>query len=195
MGSKSGMGRCTLALIVTIVAVALVACGEEIETAPGPSPPAANAPADERIDDPKLRDLREQANHLLDGGREAFEAQLAALRGTPVVVNQWASWCPPCRAEFPFFQRLAEKYAGRVAFLGVDMQDDRGAALQFMRELPTPYPHYFDEDASIARLFGGGRVAPTTGFYDSRGELVFTHLGAYADEAQLDAEIRRYLLR
>jgi hypothetical protein len=91
----------------------------------------------------------------------------------------------PCRAEFPIFQRLAEKYAGRVAFLGVDMQDGREAALAFMGELPTPYPHYFDEDTSISRLFGGGRVSPTTGFYDARGKLVFTHLGAYPPRDQL----------
>jgi cytochrome c biogenesis protein CcmG/thiol:disulfide interchange protein DsbE len=142
-----------------------------------------------------LRRLRADGNRLLDGGVEAFEERLAAQRGTPVVVNQWASWCPPCRAEFPIFQRLAEKYAGRVAFLGVDMQDDRGAAEAFLGELPTPYPHYFDEDASISRLFGGGRVSPTTGFYDARGKVVFSHLGAYVDDAQLEAEIRRYALR
>jgi cytochrome c biogenesis protein CcmG/thiol:disulfide interchange protein DsbE len=192
------MQRSTFALLLTTTALALAACGDDptldegAQTQPAPAEAASN---DERVGGPALRQLREQANRLLDGGREAFEAQLADLRGTPVVVNQWASWCPPCRAEFPIFRRLAEKYAGRVAFLGVDMQDEREAALAFMNELPTPYPHYFDEDASISRLFGGGRVSPTTGFYDARGKLVFSHLGAYPDDAQLEAEVRRYALR
>ena len=197
------MSRSHAALILAL-AVALAACGEgagsgQAQPAPAGSPQSTagdSAPARSGEDsgDAPLRRLRADGNRLLDGGVEAFEERLAQLRGTPVVVNQWASWCPPCRAEFPIFQRAAEKYADRVAFLGVDMQDDREAALAFMAELPTPYPHYFDDDASISRLFGGGRVSPTTGFYDARGKLVFTHLGAYADDAQLEAEIRRYAL-
>ena len=188
------MRRFPVAVLVTVAAAVLGACGDDPAIDGGA--PAQPAPAEGvRADDSALRRLQEEGNRLLDGGREAFEARLAELRGTPVVVNQWASWCPPCRAEFPIFQRLSDKYADRVAFLGVDMQDERDAAQQFMRELPTPYPHYFDEDASIARLFGGGRVSPTTGIYDARGELVFSHLGAYADDAQLEAEIRRYALR
>jgi cytochrome c biogenesis protein CcmG/thiol:disulfide interchange protein DsbE len=192
---RNRMGRFTLALMLAMIAAAVAACGEEPRSDPSAPPPAAAAKDADRIDDPELRALREQANRLLDGGSETFEARLAELRGSPVVVNQWASWCPPCRAEFPIFQRVADKYAGRIAFLGVDMQDERETALAFMTELPTSYPHYFDDDASISRLFGGGRVSPTTGIYDARGKLAFTHLGAYADDAQLEAEIRRYALR
>ena len=142
----------------------------------------------------ELRALERQAGQLLDGGTDAFEAHVAKLRGHPVVVNQWASWCGPCRYEFPFFQRLAAKYAGRVAFLGVNSQDSRGDAEAFLREFPVPFPHYYDKDTSIARLFGGGRAWPTTAFYDKAGEVVETHLGAYASEAKLDEDIRRYAL-
>jgi thiol-disulfide isomerase/thioredoxin len=124
----------------------------------------------------------------------AFQAQLAKLKGTPVVVNQWASWCGPCRFEFPFFQRLARKYQGRVAFLGVNSQDGREAALQFLRELPVPYPNFFDPDVKIAREFRGGIAWPTTAFYDARGKVVKTHAGAYASQAKLDEDIRRYAL-
>ena len=74
------------------------------------------------------------------------------------------------------------------------MQDSRDAAEEFLREQPVPYPHYFDADKEIARLFRGGRVSPTTAFYDARGTLVFSHLGAYPDEQKLEAEIRRYAL-
>jgi cytochrome c biogenesis protein CcmG/thiol:disulfide interchange protein DsbE len=191
------MRRFPLVALSAVAAAVLSACGDEPtvnQGARGQDTTAEPASRGERVDDPALRRLREQGNRLLDGGPEAFEARLAELRGTPIVVNQWASWCPPCRAEFPIFQRLANKYAGQVAFLGVDMQDARESALAFMNALPTPYPHYVDGDASIARLFGGGRVSPTTGFYDARGKLVFSHLGAYADDAQLEAEIRRHVL-
>jgi cytochrome c biogenesis protein CcmG/thiol:disulfide interchange protein DsbE len=141
-----------------------------------------------------LRQLRAEANRLLDGGSEAFKARLVALRGHPVVVNQWASWCGPSRFEFPFLQRLAEKYQGRVAFLGVDSRDSRDDAVAFLRRYPVPFPYYYDKDASVARVFRGGRGWPTTAFYDARGQLVFTHQGAYATEAALEEEIRRYAL-
>jgi len=192
------------AALILALAVALAACGGDPgsrQAGPAPTAPSqsaggsAAARSGGNSDDAALRRLRKDGNRLLDGGVEAFEKRLAELRETPVVVNQWASWCPPCGAEFPIFQRVAAKFEDRVAFLGVDMQDERDAALAFMGEFPTPYPHYFDEDASISRLFGGGRVSPTTGFYDSWGKVVFSHLGAYVDDAQLEAEIRRYLLR
>lgn len=142
-----------------------------------------------------LPGLRNQANQLLDGGTEAFKVRLAELRGHPVVVNQWASWCGPCRSEFPFLGRQARKYSSRIAFLGVDSQDNRGNAAAFLKKSPVPYPHYFDPNGSVARVFRGGRAFPTTVFYDSSGKLVYTHVGAYPTEAKLDHDVRRYALR
>jgi len=177
-------------VLVVLLGVAITACGSEQPVSAGSAKPAGRPLAE-----PELRRLEAQANRLLDGGSEAFERRLAGLRGHPVVVNQWASWCTSCRYEFPFFQRLAAKYRGRVAFLGVDSQDNRGDALAFMREFPTPFPHYFDPDVEIARRFGGGRAWPTTAYYDVEGELVETHLGAFATQAKLEEGIRRYALR
>ena len=170
----------------------LAGCGDGSTPAVEGSAPLADRPG--KLAHPELRALERRANRLLDGGTEAFEAQLERLRGHPVVVNQWASWCGPCRYEFPFFQRLAAKYRGRVAFLGVNSQDSRGDAEDFLDEFPVPFPHFYDKDASVARLFGGGRAWPSTAFYRADGELVKTHLGAYASEAKLEQDIRRYAL-
>ncbi len=142
-----------------------------------------------------LADLKAQENRLLDGEPEAFRERLAQLRGHPVVVNQWASWCGPCRLEFPFFRDQARKLEGQVAFLGVNSKDSREEAAAFLEQLPVPFPHYYDPDASIARVFRGGRSWPTTAFYDAKGELAFTHQGQYRSEADLAADIRRYALR
>jgi cytochrome c biogenesis protein CcmG, thiol:disulfide interchange protein DsbE len=173
-----------------LVAGAIVAgCGSgELRASAGPRL-SGKAPAS-----PALRQLERERSRLLDGGKEAFEARLRRLRGHPVVVNQWASWCPPCRYEFPFFQRLAAKYRGRAAFLGVDSQDGRDDARDFLRRFPTPYPHFFDPDADVARVFRGGVAWPTTAFYDSRGRLTRTHPGAYASQAKLDDDIREFAL-
>ena len=147
-----------------------------------------------RADPRALETIRDQQNRLLDGGPDAFRTRLGALKGHPVVVNQWASWCGPCRYEFPFFERLARRYGDRVGFLGVNSKDGREAALRFLKDHPVPYPHYFDPDANIARVFRGGRAFPTTAFYDDSGRLAFVHIGAYADEKKLEADIRSYAL-
>jgi thiol-disulfide isomerase/thioredoxin len=177
------------ALAVLAAAAVLAACGaDEPSVAPG------GEPASRQEIRAELRELEAQANQLLDGGSAAFRARLAELRGVPVVVNQWASWCGPCRFEFPFFERQANKHRGKVAFLGVNSQDSRDDAEEFLEEFPVPFPHYYDKDASIARLFEGGRAWPTTAFYNAQGKLTQTHLGAYATEAKLEADIRRYAL-
>jgi cytochrome c biogenesis protein CcmG/thiol:disulfide interchange protein DsbE len=182
----------TLQLAAATVALALlVGCGT------GPAPvnqggPPAKVPVGNLP--PELQPLVRQANRLLDGDTDAFEAQLKALRGYPMVVNEWASWCPPCRYEFPFLQHLTAKYQGSVDFLGVNSQDERGDAQDFLQEFPVPFPHYYDKDASLARVLGDGRAWPTTAFYNADGKLVKTHLAGYAGEAKLDADIRRYAL-
>jgi thiol-disulfide isomerase/thioredoxin len=136
--------------------------------------------------------LRDQANELLDGGTTAFEARLGELRGHPVVVNKWASWCGPCRFEFPFFQELAAERGDEIAFLGVDSDDSDDAARTFLEELPLPYPSYSDPDEEIARSLDAEREFPATVFIDSNGERVFVHRGAYASEKDLTADIERY---
>jgi cytochrome c biogenesis protein CcmG, thiol:disulfide interchange protein DsbE len=160
------------------LALAVAGCGSGGAGTASPAVPAAR--------------LSDQAGQLLGGGTGAFRRQLAALRGTPVVVNQWASWCGPCRFEFPVFASLARRHRGRVAFLGVDSQDSRDDARRFLRQLRVPYPSFYDPDVSVARTFRGGAAWPTTAFYDAGGRLVHTHVGPYDSAASLDADVRRY---
>ena len=93
-----------------------------------------------------LAALHAQADRLLPGGTDAFEQRIAALKGYPVVVNVWASWCGPCRFEFPTLQKLSARYGKRVAFLGVNSQDSDDAAATFLKEAPVPYPSYTDPE-------------------------------------------------
>lgn len=144
---------------------------------------------------PRLAKLHDQANQLLQGGPQAYRERIKGLRGYPIVVNKWASWCGPCRAEFPEFQRLSRKYARRVAFLGVNSNDNRGDAVRFLKSYPVPYPSYEDGNNEIAQVFNGVLAFPTTVFYDSRGKIAFLHQGGYATVAALDRDIRRYALQ
>ena len=92
-----------------------------------------------------------RANELLGGGTDAFEKRIAALRGYPVVVNVWASWCGPCRFEFPILQQLSAqlRQAGRLPRRQLRRLRRRRRAPS-SREAPVPYPSYTDPDEDIA---------------------------------------------
>ncbi len=123
---------------------------------------------------------------------EPFEARLRELRGYPVVVNKWAAWCGPCQLEFPHFQQQATKRGREIAFLGVDSDDNRAEAATFLRDTPVPFPSYEDPDSRIADKFARAGF-PTTVFIDERGRTAFIHQGQYRSEADLAADIDRYL--
>lgn len=192
----SRLSRTPLATFATLLgvaaALALSACGSDSEPggnyggdAPDYDTALAGAPA-------ALAALHAQANELLGGGADAFERRLERLRGYPVVANKWASWCGPCRAEYPFFQNLAAQLGKRVAFLGVDSDDSDDAARTFLSQYPVPYPSYSDPDQEVAAAMEATLGFPATTFYDSSGELVYVKLGGYATQADLRADIERY---
>jgi cytochrome c biogenesis protein CcmG/thiol:disulfide interchange protein DsbE len=143
---------------------------------------------------PPLAALHKQANELLSGGTEAYEKRIGALEGYPIVTNVWASWCGPCRFEFPTLQKLAARYGKRVAFLGVNSEDSNDAAKTFLAEAPVPYPSYTDPDKELFDSLGALGF-PDTAFYDRNGKLVYLKQGVYADDSELEADVRRYALQ
>lgn len=144
---------------------------------------------------PALAALHAQAGELLGGGTDAIRARLAALKGRPVVLNKWASWCGPCRAEFPFFQHAGARFGTRVAFLGLNSGDGGGGAgAGFLKRFPVSYPSYLDPNAKAALALGTGTFFPVTVFYDARGRRQYVHQGGYPTLAKLEEDIRRYAL-
>jgi cytochrome c biogenesis protein CcmG, thiol:disulfide interchange protein DsbE len=140
-----------------------------------------------------LAALHRDSNRLLDGGSRAFEARLAALRGHPVVINKWASWCGPCRAELPILQDVATERGREIAFVGVNARDKRPAAERFATRFPVPYPSYEDPDEKIARALKVPANFPATVFVDAGGKTVFRHQGGYAAARDLQADLEKYL--
>jgi len=150
----------------------------------GSSPPARSA----------LARNAAGANRIVGEGRRALEARLASLEGHPVVVNQWASWCSPCRHEFPFFASAVRKHGARVAFVGVDFMDSRDPAEALLADVPPGFPSIFDDDGEAARAIGMGRAMPMTLFIGPDGRTRHAKLGGYADEQALETDIGRYAL-
>jgi len=166
----------------------------------GKDPVAAGAPFD--LADAKrelagapapLAALHAQSAELLGGGVPAFEKRLAELKGHPVVINKWASWCNPCRAEFPAFQQLATERGREIAFLGLNAGDSTDPARNFLAEYPVPFPSYEDPDEEIARKIKAPANYPITLFLDARGKTAFIHQGGYTSKEQLAADVDGYL--
>jgi cytochrome c biogenesis protein CcmG, thiol:disulfide interchange protein DsbE len=178
---------CHIAFIALTCAVVLAGCGGSSGSKPPDYAEALRgAPA-------PLASLYSQGNQLVRGGEAEFEKRLKRLRGYPVVVNLWASWCGQCRIEFPFLQRLSARFGTRVAFIGIDSEDSDEAAERWLDEAPVPYPSITDPDHEIADsldLLG----LPGTAFYDRQGELVLLKQGAYREGSELKDQIKELLL-
>jgi cytochrome c biogenesis protein CcmG/thiol:disulfide interchange protein DsbE len=169
------------ALVLPVLALALLvpACNDK----QGSEPSLKNARKELAGAPRALAALHAQANELLGGGVPAFRRRLASLRGRPVIVNKWGSWCAPCRFESPVLARVSVKLGKRVAFLGVDGRDHDDAARRYLKAHPLSYPSYTDRPQGF----------PITNFYDRRGRLVFQHAGPYAKDKALERDIAKYL--
>jgi cytochrome c biogenesis protein CcmG/thiol:disulfide interchange protein DsbE len=157
------------------------------------NPPSRAAAARALSDSPHpLAALHQQAGSLLSSS-QSLSAELRALRGYPVVLNLWASWCGPCRAEFSLFGVASAKYGRRVAFLGNDTNDSAVDARDFLSRHPVSYPSYQaspSEFNSLAQLQG----LPMTIFVDRTGRVVHIHVASYDTQTTLDQDIERYAL-
>ena len=160
-------------LVVLVVAVGVVAARREVPggqiVAEGSAPsfdlPRVGAP-DERV-------------------------SLAQLAGRPVVVNFWASWCVPCRKEMPALQAVADRLAGRVAFVGVNHQDGRVPAAEFQAEVGVRYPSGSDPAGEVAGRYGVLGL-PTTVLIDASGNIVGRRLGEVSEEQLVELIARAF---
>jgi len=109
---------------------------------------------------------------------QTYRQLLGQLRGTPVVVNIWGSWCGPCRAEAPILRGAAAQYGSRVQFLGVDVQEpsQKGGAT-FIVGAGWTYPSVFDPRGDAIQTSLGLIGTPDTLFYSASGDLVLTNPG------------------
>jgi peroxiredoxin len=116
--------------------------------------------------------------------------QLSALQGRPVVVNFWATWCPPCRAEMPELEALWQRFGqGSVMVLGVDQGESAVVVERFAREeVPTSFPLLLDESQEVGRLYQV-HALPTTFFIDAQGRIQDVKVGGPLDMATLLAGV------
>jgi cytochrome c biogenesis protein CcmG, thiol:disulfide interchange protein DsbE len=184
------VSRLSLAVLAATLVVA--GCGSATPKNEAPSHQSVNAAF--KGSPAPLSSLHDQANKLLAGGATAYGERIAGLKGYPVVVNKWASWCGPCQTEFPVFQRVAVAFGRKVAFMGIDGKDQDPAATAFLHKFPVTYPSYTDPKESIARKIHAATYYPQTIYYDRGGQVVFDHAGPYESVGALEKDIRHYAL-
>jgi cytochrome c biogenesis protein CcmG, thiol:disulfide interchange protein DsbE len=141
---------------------------------------------------------------LADGGRPAApeftlerldgegDLSLESLRGRPVVLNFWASWCGPCKDEAPLLEEASKRWAGKVAFVGVDVEDFRGDARDFLERYGVTYPNVYDGKGSTIGRYGVTGY-PETYFIDAEGRVRYRIAGPVEDAEEVDDGIRRAL--
>jgi cytochrome c biogenesis protein CcmG/thiol:disulfide interchange protein DsbE len=199
-GTLSRVSAGKLALAVGAIALAaVVGVGLQQASDDTAPPPKARTLTQADIErrlagaPPALAALHRQANEILPGAKTALERRLDELEGHAAVVNIWAAWCGPCREELPVLQRVSLEMGKEVAFLGVDLKDDRESAARLLRRYPLTYPSYEDPDGKVYSAEGLQGV-PSTLFYDARGRQTFVHQGPYFERQDLVDDIRRYAL-
>ncbi len=160
----------------------------------GGTSPATRDPRESQVSTPGVASVGTDAPafdlRTLDGTR----VQLAALRGRPVIVNFWASWCTPCRQEFPLLVDALAKYRkDRLAVVGVVYQDIPDEARAFAKQMKATWPLGVDSDRSTALAYGV-RAIPQTFFITPTG-VINQRIFGLRSAAGLDHEIDRILPR
>ncbi len=178
-------GWLTRAALVSQIHAALAIAPSSTETSARARQELASSP-------PALAELHRQAGQLI-GSESALAARLRSLRGYPVVLNVWASWCVPCRSEFPLLANASVTYGRRVAFLGADTEDQAANARSFLADHHVAYPSYEASTEALSSLAAFEGV-PTTMFFDGEGKLVHLHFGQYEAQGTLDGDIENYAL-
>ena len=168
-------------LLVLALTVPLASGCESGTTPNGTGPSAANAATADL--------LPTSVRTLPSFDLATYERLLYELRGTPVVVNLWASWCGPCQKEAPILADAARRYGNEVQFVGIDYKDAHGAASRFVAQYRLPYPSVADASGEIHNRLGFVGL-PDTVFYDRDGNIVATWSGPFTTSAlqtRLDA--------
>jgi cytochrome c biogenesis protein CcmG/thiol:disulfide interchange protein DsbE len=153
--------------------------------------PAASRTASLVASPAPLAALHRQASRIV-GAYPDLAARIRRLRGYPIVLNVWASWCTSCQSESNLLAAAAGHYGHQVAFLGVDADDSLPDARAFLGQHPTSYPSYSVADDSQLEPLAVIEGLPTTIYINSAGKVVDVHTGPYDVQGILDGDIAAY---
>lgn len=173
-----------LTVLLAVGAAAAYKYLTSVTTVP-PSPPdnTSAPPAGGRTDAPGNRNAAPDFTVTDGGGNRVSTADLS---GKPVILNFWATWCPPCRSELPAFDKLYRQYGNEVSFMMIDLTDGYRETVEgvkkFISENGYTFPVYYDTEGSAAEAYNVSSI-PFTVAVGRNGNIVGTHLGAMSEAA------------
>ena len=127
--------------------------------------------------------------------RDGGKIDLASLKGEVVMINFWATWCGPCRQEMPLLAQLHTKYEPLgFTLLGVNVEPDSAAAVDWLKGVPVGFPILFDKDSAVAGRFGVEGM-PSTVFVDRNGQVRYVHRGYKPGDEAKYADMIRSLVK
>jgi thiol-disulfide isomerase/thioredoxin len=127
--------------------------------------------------------------------RDGGKVDLASLKGEVVMINFWATWCGPCRQEMPLLAQLHTKYEPLgFTLLGVNVEPDSAAAVDWLKGVPVGFPILFDKDSAVAGRFGVEGM-PSTVFVDRNGKVRYVHRGYKPGDEAKYADMIRSLVK
>lgn len=185
--------RALAVLLAMLLVVTAAACtppdgGLEINPIIGEStaaPDGTSAPTDTPTDGETEGEAANTAPDFTVQDGEGNSVKLSDFFGKPIVLNFWASWCPPCKAELPDFEDAYKKYDGEVVFLMVNMTDNQIETVDIARDFVKTYGYtftvYYDVYAQAATVYGI-RSIPQTYFINAEGEAVASATGMISAE-------------
>lgn len=173
-----------LTVLMAVGAAAAYKYLTSVTTVP-PSPPdnTSAPPAGGRTGAPGNRNAAPDFTVTDGGGNRVSTADLS---GKPVILNFWATWCPPCRSELPAFDKLYRQYGNEVSFMMIDLTDGYRETVEgvkkFISENGYTFPVYYDTEGSAAEAYNVSSI-PFTVAVGRNGNIVGTHLGAMSEAA------------
>ena len=173
-----------LTVLLAVGAAAAYKYLTSVTTVP-PSPPdnTSAPPAGGRTGAPGNRNAAPDFTVTDGGGNRVSTADLS---GKPVILNFWATWCPPCRSELPAFDKLYRQYGNEVSFMMIDLTDGYRETVEgvkkFISENGYTFPVYYDTEVSAAEAYNVSSI-PFTVAVGRNGNIVGTHLGAMSEAA------------
>lgn len=173
-----------LTVLLAVGAAAAYKYLTSVTTVP-PSPPdnTSAPPAGGKTGAPGNRNAAPDFTVTDGGGNRVSTADLS---GKPVILNFWATWCPPCRSELPAFDKLYRQYGNEVSFMMIDLTDGYRETVEgvkkFISENGYTFPVYYDTEGSAAEAYNVSSI-PFTVAVGRNGNIVGTHLGAMSEAA------------
>ena len=174
---------CLLAALVSALLLLLAACAAPDTSDREDDPMGPAGPAHSAQTESQARETAKPVSYAPDFevlDNDGNTVRLSDFRGKPVVLNFWATWCPPCKAELPDFDRSAATYGDEVTFLMVNLTDGGRDTVSGVREFVAAngytFPVYFDTRYSAANAYRVSSI-PKTYFINAEGEVVSYKVG------------------